>query len=84
MRIYITAKKEKTIKWNNNPLKANYNSKRKWFINFDENGYVVQEEFEDDCELIKRLQEKPLYKQEMLPQCIDILEWIDKGFNIYM
>lgn len=84
MRIYITTEKERVIKWNNNPLKANFESKRKWFINFEENGYGVQEEFDYKEDLIKRIQEKPIYKQEMLPRCIDILEWIDEGFNVYM
>lgn len=84
MRIYITETKERTLKLNSNPLKVDFNSVEKYFINFDENGYVVQEEFKDREKLIKRIQTKPIYKQEMFPQCIDIIEWVDKGFNIYM
>lgn len=79
MEIFV--KREKKLKWENGSIIP----KRvpEYRLIWSEHGYCTEEIFNDYLELVNFLAKGKVYKQNSFPTCINIAEFIEKGFSVY-
>lgn len=79
MEIFVRHKKK--LKWESGSIIPR--CVPEYRLIWSEHGYCTEEKFNDYLDLVNFLIKDKIYKQNYFPTCINIREFIEKGFSIY-